>query len=184
MTNAKTSVECNFWDYMEGDELTSTQRYLALALVTIPQRSLVGIYSVTDKMLASYMGVNVKTVQTAMKALESKGYVVRIGNEVFVPTILRNNPPAGGDTYKYYLHDFNAIRSEELVDKLIESCREYINCPMAAALLDCKFCKVVGTYWTPEQFDKARNAHIRKRTGSLAQRENPPATNVMADFDY
>lgn len=184
MTNAKTSVECNFWDKMEADGLTNTQRYLALALVTIPQRSLTGIYSISDRMLASYMGVNVKTVQAAMKVLESKGYVVRMGSEVFVPGILRNNPPAGSDTYRYYLHDLNAIQNDMLIVEMINACPEYINPAMGAALLDCKYHYPIPKVFSEEQLNRARNAHIRKRTGSSAQRENPPAANVMTDFGY
>ncbi len=140
MDSITTNIPRRIWDTFYQRNFTSSEMLITLAILTYC-RSIVGIFTLNTKVIASICCVSKRTVDDAIKKLEEKGYLVRDNTtgEVLFFDVIDANGFSNGGTIKVYLHDLECIESEFLIQQLYNKYEKKMSRSFLAALRASKW---------------------------------------------
>ena len=110
-------VNSDFWTDEIVEDFTPEDKLFWLFLLTNPKATTLGIYEITVKQAAFWIGYSVDSVRTLFDRFENKYGLIRvIDNEVAIRNYLRYSVTRGGKPVADGLHsDMSKVKHEELI---------------------------------------------------------------------
>ena len=119
--------------------LSPRAKFVYLYLLTAPCSSELSLFPFPLLFQTPSLGLKLEELEAVILALEKEGLVIydRETEEILVCKYFENHKPNAGLTYEMYRNDLGEIKSEALIDELVEISKNYtISLAYYAALAD------------------------------------------------
>ncbi len=176
MPNCIRTVKADLWIDKDFREFDPARKVFWFFLHTGYLSSETSLYICQIDDISFFCGLSKKKAKELIEEFEERGFIsydVKTG-EILVRDYFHFHPPVGGLYYRMFANDLSKIRSEKLIDELVEISKGYkISMPFFAALQDRRpdlkerDFKIKKTDMTPED---ARNADERGRHTAASNR--------------
>ena len=120
-------------------DLSPMERYIYIYLLSCTFTSELSLFPLPIDLQPAILKLEIDKFMDAFRKLESKGIIFydEEHEEVLVAHYFDNHTPNAGITYEMYRNDLMEIKSEKLVDRLVEIAKNYkISLAFYAALAD------------------------------------------------
>ena len=169
MSNCIRTVKADLWIDKDFRSFDATRKVFWFFLHTGYLSSETSLYICQIDDIAFFCNISKKKAAELVSEFEERGFISydKETGEILVRDYFAYHPPVGGLYYRMFANDLVKIKSEKLIDELVEIAKKYkISVSFFAALQDRrpelkeKDFKIKKTDMTPEE---ARNADERGR---------------------
>ena len=192
MPNCVRTLKTDLWIEKEFRSFDAARKVFWFFLHTGYLSSETSLFICQIDDIAFFCGFSKKKAAELVSEFEEQGFISydRETGEIFVRDYFAYHPPIGGLYYRMFANDLSKIKSERLIDELVEISKQYkISMPFFAALQDRRpelkeeDFKIKKTDMTAEY---ARNADERGRHTAASNREKsekPKSTYPRVEDD-